>query len=131
MGDIKQTHATSLKKGSYVIFDGVACVVKSVQTSRPGKHGHAKCRIEAVAMVGSKKIIKIMPGHDKVDVPIIEKKTAQVLSVSEDKASVMDVESYETFELEIPDDLKGQLKEGGEVLYWIILDDKVMKQVKG
>ncbi len=130
MGDIKQTHATSLKKGSYVIFDGLACVVRSVQTSRPGKHGHAKCRVEAVSMIGSKKIIKIMPGHDKVDVPIIEKRTAQVLSVSGEKASVMDSETFETFELEIPEELKGEIKDGIEVLYWVILDDKIIKQIK-
>ena len=73
----------------------------------------------------------VLPGHDKVEVPIIEKKTAQVLSVTGDTANVMDTETYETFDLKIPEELQGKITEGTEVLYWIILDEKVMKQVKG
>lgn len=126
----KQVQASTLKPGRYVIFEGIACTVKSIDTSRPGKHGHAKCRIEAVSLVGDKKIVKILPGHDNVDAPIIEKKTAQVLSLNNDVANVMDVETYETFDMEIPKDLKEDVKEGTQVIYWIILKDKVMKQVK-
>ena len=106
MGDVKLVESTSLKSGRYVIFDGVACIVKSIDISRPGKHGHAKCRVEAVSIKDGKKMIKIMPGHDKVQSPIIEKKKAQVLSVVGDKANVMDMESFETFDLEIPDNMK-------------------------
>ena len=129
-GDKKMTHAGGLKPGSYVIFDGIACTVKSIQTSIPGKHGHAKCRIEAVGMVDGKKMVKVYPGHDNVEVPIIIKKTAQVLSVANDMANVMDSETFETFDLKIPEDLKGKVVEGGNVLYWIILSDKVMKEVR-
>lgn len=128
--ETRQTDASSLKDGSYVILDDVPCVVKSIQTSKTGKHGHAKCRIEAIGMVDQRKIIKVMPGHEKVDVPIIEKRSAQVLSVNGDKANVMDSESYETFEIDIPEDLKGQVTEGSNVMYWIVLDKKVIKQVK-
>ncbi len=129
-GEVKQTHAVNLKKGSYCIIDGVACVVKSNQISRPGKHGHAKCRVEAVAIVtGQKKIIAI-PGHDSVPVPIIEKKNAQVLSVNGDNANIMDMESYETFDIKIPKELKNEVKEGKEVQYWVVLNDKIIKSVK-
>jgi len=130
MGETKQSSVVHLKKGSYVLFDGKPYIVKSIQTSRPGKHGHAKCRVEAVGMVDNRKIIKIMPGHDSVDVPIIEKKVAQILNITADKASVMDMETYETFDLDIPEDLKGQIVEGGQILYWIIMDERVMKQVR-
>jgi len=130
MGDVKLVESTSLKSGRYVIFDGVACIVKSIDISRPGKHGHAKCRVEAVSIKDGKKIIKIMPGHDKVQSPIIEKKKAQVLSTVGDKASVMDMESFETFDLEIPDNLKDQVVEGVTVLYWILVDDMMIKEVR-
>jgi translation initiation factor 5A len=126
----KQVHATGLKVGGCVIFDGVACKISNIQVSRPGKHGHAKCRIEAVGLVDGRKTIKVVPGHDNVEVPIIEKKTAQVLSVHGDSANVMDMESYETFDIKIPSELKDQVVEGAQVLYWIIMNDKVMKQVK-
>jgi len=128
--ETRQTDASSLKDGSYVILDDTPCIVKSIQTSKTGKHGHAKCRIEAIGMVDQRKIIKVMPGHEKIDVPIIEKRSAQVLSVSGDKANVMDSESYETFDINIPEDLKGQVNEGSNVMYWIIMDKRVIKQVK-
>ena len=128
--DTKTTTAGSLKSGSYVLFDNIPCVVKSVQISKTGKHGHAKARIEAIGMIDGQKIIKIHPSSDKVEVPIIEKKTAQVLSINDDKANVMDMDSYETFDLKIPDDLKDQVKEGVQVMYWVVMGDKIIKQVK-
>jgi translation initiation factor 5A len=129
-GHTKLASVGSLSKGSYVIVDGVACKVVSTATSRPGKHGHAKVNLMAVGLIDGKKRNLVLPGHDNVEVPIIEKKTAQVLSVTGDTANVMESETYETFDLEIPEELKGQVVEGCSVLYWLILDEKVMKQVK-
>ncbi len=129
-GETKQTHAGSLKPGSYVIMSDAACVVKSVQTSRPGKHGHAKCRIEAVGIVDGKRRIEVFPAHDNVAVPIIGKKNGQVLSIEGGKAMVMDMESFETLEMEIPEEMKDQVVEGAQILYWIVLDSKIIKQVR-
>tara|TARA_Y100000310_G_scaffold345853_1_gene471443 strand:- start:27131 stop:27526 length:396 start_codon:yes stop_codon:yes gene_type:complete len=126
----KMQSVGSLQKGSYVILDGAACKVADMQVSRPGKHGHAKVRLTAIGLVDGKKRVTVMPGHDNVDVPIVEKKSAQVLSVQGDSANVMDSESYETFDLAIPEELKGEVVEGVNIMYWIILSDKVMKQVK-
>ena len=103
---IKQEGVGNLKKGKYVIFDGVAYVIKDIQTSKTGKHGHAKSRIEAIGIIDGRKIVKVMPGHDKVSVPMVEKKTAQVLSITGDMANVMDMETYETFDLKISEELK-------------------------
>lgn len=127
----KNVSAGSIQKGSYIMIEGVACRVVDTQTSKPGKHGHAKIRISAIGIIDEKKRIVVMPGHDNVDVPIIEKKTAQILSIQNDVANVMDSETYETFDLKIPEELKGQVVEGCSVLYWQILNDKVMKQIKG
>ena len=112
------------------MIEGVACRVVDTQTSKPGKHGHAKIRISAMGIIDEKKRIVVMPGHDNVDVPIIEKKTAQVLSIQNDVANVMDSETYETFDLKIPEELKEQVVEGCSVLYWQILNDKVINQIK-
>lgn len=127
----KNVSAGSLQKGSYVVLEGAACRVVDTQISRPGKHGHAKVRLSAVGLIDGRKRIVVMPGHDNVEVPIIEKKTAQVLSIQNDIANVMDSETYETFDLKIPEELKDQVVEGCSVLYWHILNDKIMKQVKG
>ena len=126
----KTADVGSLQKGSYIVLEGAACRVVDLQVSRPGKHGHAKSRIEGVGIVDSKKRVIVMPTHDNVEVPIIEKKTAQVLSVHGNMANVMDSETFETFDLEIPEELKGACTEGCTVLYWQVLNDKIMKQVK-
>lgn len=130
MSNTKPVSVATLQKGNYVIIEGVACKVTDTQTSRPGKHGHAKVRLTGVGLLDDKKRVVVMPGHDSVDVPMVEKKTAQVLSIQENKANVMDVETYETFDLDIPDELKATCVEGCQVLYWTIMDGKVMKQVK-
>ena len=126
----KQVAASSLKKGNTIVFDGKACVIKDIQTGKSGKHGHAKSRIEAVSLLDDQKIIKVMPGGDKVDVPLIEKKTAQVLSIAGDMVNVMDLESFETFDLKIPEELKDKVKDGVQVIYWIILSQKVIMSLK-
>ena len=131
MAETKQANVGSLTKGNYIVIEGAACRVTNTQTSRPGKHGHAKVRLEAVGLIDDKKRIIVMPGHDNVDVPIVEKKTAQVLSIKDDIANVMDSATYETFDLKIPEELKGQVVGGVNILYWEILDQKVMKQIKG
>ena len=126
----KQASVGSLKRGSYIVLDGVACKVADTQVSRPGKHGHAKVRLSAISLIDNRKKVVVMPGHDNVEVPIIEKKNAQVLSIQGSIANVMDSVTYETFDLEIPEELKSDVVEGATVLYWVILNDKVMKQVK-
>lgn len=128
--DKKVAEVNSLKVGSYVIIDGAACRVSSIQVSRPGKHGHAKFRIVAMGLVDGKKRDLVMP-HGNVDVPLVDKRAAQILSIHGDTANVMDSETYETFDLKIPEELKDKVAAGSQVVYWKILDDKIMKQIKG
>lgn len=128
MGEVRLATANSLRPGSYVIFNGQACAVRNIDTSKTGKHGSMKCRIEAVGIVDGVKRIEIYAGQDNVEVPIIEKKNAQVLSISGNMATVMDNENYETFELEIPEELKDRIKEGGQIGYWIVMDKKIMRE---
>lgn len=120
----------TLKKGDTIILDGAPCRVTDTATSRPGKHGHAKVNMTAVGMLDGKKRQTVMPGHDRVEAPIVEKKNAQILSISGNMANVMDIETYETFDMEIPEEMKAEVKEGVEVLYWVLMGAKVMKQVK-
>lgn len=121
---------SSLKVGGYVIFDEKACRIVDIQTSKTGKHGHAKSRIAAVSLTNGSKIIKVCPGHDKVEVPIIEKESAQVLSVHGGTATIMDNKTYETFDIKISEEMKDEVKEGEPVVYWIIMGEKVLRQSK-
>lgn len=129
-GDVKVTTAGSMKKGSFLLIDNVACKVTDTQTSKPGKHGHAKIRITAVGILDDKRREFVGPAHDNVNTPIIEKRSAQVLSITGSKANVMDSESFETFDMDIPEDLKADVVEGCNILYWVITGTKIMKQLK-
>jgi len=130
MAGTKQESIGHLQKGSFIVVEGVACKVVSTATSRPGKHGHAKVNMMAVGLLDGKKRNLVLPGHDMVEVPIIEKKNAQVLSIQGDTANVMDAETFETFDLKIPEELQGQVVEGCTIVYWEILTERVMKQLK-
>jgi len=129
-GEVKRKGAGNFQVGNYIVIDGAACTVTGIQTSRPGKHGHSKVRLEAVGMIDNKKRQLLTPGHAELDVPVIEKKNAQVLNVNGDNANVMDSETYETFDLVIPPELKGTVAEGSIIVYWVILNDRIMKQLK-
>lgn len=126
----KLVPAGSMKPGSYIVIDGVPCRVVSSDTSKPGKHGSAKVRIAAMGLWDNRRREIVCPVSDNVETPIIEKRNAQVLSVSGNTANVMDSESYETFDLEIPEELQGKVSEGAVVLYWEVLGKRVMKQIR-
>src|SRR3989338_4886272 len=106
----KQVAASTVKEGDTIILDDAPCKVVSVQKSKPGKHGSAKARIVGVGVIDGKKRDMVMPGHETINVPIVEKKSAQVLSVAGDLANVMDMETYETFDIPIPEELKGKVR---------------------
>ena len=67
-------------------------------------------RLVAIGLMDNKKRELVMPAHDNVEVPIIDKMTAQVLSVVGDIANVMDETTFETFDLKIPEELKLKVK---------------------
>lgn len=106
-----------LKVNRYIIIDGEPCKIVSITTSKPGKHGDAKARIEAIGVFDGQKRSVVHPVKHKVQVPIIDKRTAQVISVMGDTAQLMDLETYDTFEMPIPEEFKGKLEAGKEVQY--------------
>jgi len=126
----KVVGAGSVKPGGFIVIDDVACKIVSAETSKSGKHGHAKIRIVAIGLIDNRKRDIVLPAHDTVEVPIIDKRSAQVLSVSDDTANVMDEENYETFDLAIPEELKEQIVPNCKIVYWSILGQRVMKQLK-
>jgi translation initiation factor 5A len=104
-----------LKVGRFVMIDGIACRVVDIEVSAPGKHGAAKMRITGIGIFDGQKKTLLKPSSGDIEVPVITKKKAQVVSVSDTTAQVMDLESYETFDLPIPEDMKGSVKAGAEI----------------
>ncbi|MFB6307853.1 MAG: translation initiation factor IF-5A [Haloarculaceae archaeon] len=100
----EQTEVRELDEGSYVMMEETPCKITSYSTAKPGKHGSAKARIDGKGVFDGKKRSLSQPVDAKVWVPIIERKQGQVVSVTGDDAQVMDLETYDTFTMLVPDD---------------------------
>jgi len=109
------TEVRMLKEGKYVIIDDEPCTIVSISTSKPGKHGAAKARIDGFGVFDSQKRTMVQPVTSKVYVPIIVRRSGQVLSVSEDTAQIMDLEDYSIIELKIQEEMKERLEPGNEI----------------
>ena len=77
---LKIIDATEIKNGTNIIVDGIPCTVRSIDISKTGKHGHAKARIEAIGIIKGQKKVFVVPGHERLEVPLVEKKKGQKLS---------------------------------------------------
>ena len=126
---LKIIDATQAKSGTAIMFEGEPYTIRSNDISKTGKHGHAKCRMEAIGIFSQKKKVITVPGHERFDVPLVEKKKAQIRSVSGDRVSIMDLESYETLELGFMEELREKLESGKQVEYWDIEGKKVIMRV--
>jgi translation initiation factor 5A len=120
-----------LKEGRFIIIDNEPCQVVGFTTSAPGKHGHAKAKIDAVGLFDRQKRSLVRPTSAKVETPTIGRGSAQVLAIMATDAQLMDLNTYETFELSIPFELRGEIKEGTEVEYIQALGRKKIERVKG
>lgn len=118
-----------LKPGKYVMIDGEPCKVVEVSSSSPGKHGSAKMRVVGIGIFDSQKRTLFGPSSEDVEVPIIERKRGQIISVSGDTAQVMDTASYETFDIAIPSDLSSEAEPGKEVDYIETMGRKILTRV--
>ena len=125
----KLIQATAARSGATIMVDGAACTVRSNDVSKTGKHGASKCRIEAIEIFSGKKKIVSVPGDTRFDVPMVEKRKAQILSVSDTTASVMDLESFETMDLPFLEELKADLAPEKQVEYYNIEGKKVIMRV--
>lgn len=114
----EQNEVRNLKVNHYMMIDDEPCRIKSIDTSKPGKHGEAKARIQAIGLFDGKKHSMVSPVTHKVQVPIIDKRKGQVLSKESNEIKIMDLVTYETFGLLVDDDdMMQEIQEGQEIDY--------------
>jgi translation initiation factor 5A len=111
----EQVEVRELKEGRYVIIDDEPCIIKGISHSKPGKHGSAKARVDAVGIFDGQKRSVVNPVTAKTYVPTVERRTGQVLSVSEKSVQLMDMGTYETLDVPIIAEDKPKLEPGKEV----------------
>jgi len=124
---LKIISATEAKPGTNIIIDGEPYTVKKIDISKTGKHGAAKCRIEASGIMSSQKKIIAVPGHERFEVPMVDKRKAQVLSLGEN-VSVMDLESFENFDVPCDEEIRSELEINSNVEYWDVEGRKIVKR---
>ena len=112
----QQGEVRQLKEGRYAVIDEEPCKIISITTSKPGKHGASKARIDAVGMFDGVKRSMVAPVTEKCKIPMIDKRKVQILNIHGSQAQVMDMETYENFELPVSDAEKAALAPGAEVL---------------
>jgi len=118
-----------LKVGKYVLIDDVPCKVVNIESSAPGKHGAAKMRVTGIGIFRGQKKTLLKPGDADCEIPVIDRKVGQLVSITGKMAQVMDLETFETFEMEIPEDLEGA-EPGKEVEYMVAMGQKKLLRVR-
>jgi translation initiation factor 5A len=112
--------ARELREGRYMVVDDEPAKILSIDHSKPGKHGAAKVRVEVITLFTKRRSSYTGSVTDRVHVPIIEKRTAQVVSIMGETAQLMDMETYETFELPIPPpEIANQVVEQGKEVQYV------------
>ncbi|MFZ0895822.1 MAG: translation initiation factor IF-5A [Nitrosopumilales archaeon] len=121
----------SLKVGSYIVIDGEPCRIVSYDHSKPGKHGSAKARVAAISVFDGSKHTLVSPVSAGVEVPLIDKRNGQIISISGKILQIMDLETFEVFETSaVEQDIIDKVRQGGEVEYWKVLDRIKVTRVK-
>ena len=124
---LKIINATEAKIGTNILIEGEPYVVRKIDISKTGKHGASKCRIEAIGMLSEQKKIIAVPGHERFEVPMVDKRKGQVLSL-DDGVSIMDLENFETILIDCSEEIKSQLEVNSNVEYWDIEGRKIVKR---
>ncbi len=129
------TYATlgELRPGSYIVIDGEPCKIVEMSKAKTGKHGSAKAHVVAVCLFSGNKKTLTAPVDTRVEVPIIDKRVGQVIADMGDMVQIMDMETFDTFEVEKPEDpdLASKLQPGVEVEYWVVMGRYMIMKVRG
>ena len=121
-----------LKEGSYAIVNDEPSQIVSITKSKPGKHGSAKFRCTAISLFDGRKQSYVNSTDATIQIPIVDKRSGQIVSVSPASIQLMDLETYEMRDVAKPsdEDIASKIAAGKEVEYWIIMDRVKIQRVK-
>ncbi len=133
----KPSDLGSLKIGSYILLPvadqptGEPCRIVEYDTSKPGKHGSAKARIVGVGVFDGQKRPHVGPVSMQIHVPLIDKRTAQIISMTDSGIQLMDSETFETIDANLVDDeIKDRIQQGQDIEYWKVMDRTKIMRIK-
>ena len=131
----------SIKKGSYMVFQGRPCKVVDYSTSKTGKHGHAKASITGIDIFTGKKYEDSLPTSHNVEVPNIKRSEWTAISYDQDGyLTLMDLQGNTRQDLKCPDDteddeklsakIKAALDDGKDITVGVLESMKIEKIVE-
>ena len=125
----EQVEIRELREGRFVLIDEEPCKIDSIEKSKPGKHGASKARIEARSIFTNAKRTLLGTVSDKCWVPIVDRRTAQLLSFHGGVAQLMDKDSFETFDIQVPDEFAEGLVAGSDVSYLTAMERRMITKM--
>lgn len=126
----QMTEAGKLKEGRLIMIDGEPCHIVQFSISPPGKHEQVNATIKAIGLFDCQRHSVIHRVSTKIEVPIIKRGNAEVLAIVANTAQLMDLTTYETFQLPISLNLRGDVREGGEIGYIQVLGRRKIELIK-
>lgn len=128
----KMAKVGELKQGSYAIINDEPSQIVSIQKSKPGKHGSAKFRCTAISIFDGRKQSFVSSTDANIQIPIVDKRSGQVVSMGPVSVQLMDLETYDMMDIAIPTDeeIASKLEAGKDVEYWIIMGRIKIQRVK-
>lgn len=125
----EQVEIRELREGRFVLIDEEPCKIDSIEKSKPGKHGASKARIEARSIFTNSKRTLLGTVSDKCWVPLVDRRQAQLISFHGGHAQLMDKETFETFEMEVPEEFAEGLVSGSDVSYLVAMGRQMITKM--
>lgn len=110
----------TLKVGRFCVVDDEAYKILAISTSKPGKHGSAKARLDLVSLFSTNKRNYSATVSDKIHVPMIEKGTAVVTHIEGDEVHAMNMRDHSMMILPMEEGLN--IEPGKEIMWMEALD---------
>ncbi|MBS3070433.1 translation initiation factor IF-5A [Candidatus Micrarchaeota archaeon] len=130
-GEVIYGQMGDLKIGRFVIVEGEPCKIVSMDKSKPGKHGAAKVNVVAMSLLSGNKKTLMKSSDADVEIPVVTRKRAQIVSAAGTSAQLMDSETFEVFEVPIPEEMQSDVEVGKEIQYMDVMGRRLLLKVSG
>lgn len=110
----------TLKVGRFCVVEDEAYKILAISTSKPGKHGSAKARLDLVSLFSTNKRNYSATVSDKIHVPMIEKGTAVVTHIEGDEVHAMNMRDHSMMILPMEEGMN--IEPGKEIMWMEALD---------
>ena len=110
----------TLKVGRFCVVEDEAYKILAISTSKPGKHGSAKARLDLVSLFSTNKRNYSATVSDKIHVPMIEKGTAVVTHIEGEEVHAMNLRDHSMMILPMEEGMN--IEPGKEIMWMEALD---------